>query len=55
MPKKGSPKNTVNKAKHSKLMNQKKNKLREQKLKNTARLKAIIQKSQEASKSNDPK
>lgn len=47
MAKIGRPKNTVNKAKHSKLMAQKKNKLKEKKLANTERLKAIIRKSKE--------
>ena len=47
MPKSGRPKNTLNKAKHSKLMAQKKNKLKEKKLANTERLKAIIRKSKE--------
>jgi hypothetical protein len=47
MAKTGRPKNTVNKAKHSKLINQKKNKLKEKKLANKERLKAIIRKSQE--------
>lgn len=49
MAKSGRPKNTVNKAKHSKLMAQKKNKLKEKKLANEARLKAIIRKSKENS------
>ncbi len=43
MPKKGSPKNTKNKAKHTKLMNQKINKLRKEKEKRAARLKEIAQ------------
>ena len=47
MAKTGRPKNTVNKAKHSKLMKQKQNKLKEKKLANAERLKAIIRKSQE--------
>jgi hypothetical protein len=49
MAKIGRPKNTVNKAKHSKLMTQKKNKLKEKKLANAERLKAIIRKSKENS------
>ena len=52
MAKKGKAKNTVNKAKHSKLMNQKKNRLRDEKIKNALRLKAIVKKSQEK-KEND--
>jgi len=53
MAKKGRAKNTVNKAKHSKLMNQKKNKLKEKKILHAAHLKAIIKKSQEAPKLDD--
>lgn len=52
MAKKGRAKNTVNKAKHSKLMAQKKNKLTAKKLAHQEHLKAIIKKSQEASTSN---
>ncbi|MBL4604431.1 MAG: hypothetical protein JKY02_01830 [Flavobacteriaceae bacterium] len=44
MSKKGKAKNTVNKAKHSKLMNQKVNKVKQQKSQNKERLKAIIKK-----------
>ena len=44
MPKKGKAKNTVNKAKHTKLMNQKINKVKLKKIQNKERLKAIIQK-----------
>ncbi|MEH6407567.1 MAG: hypothetical protein V7767_09815 [Leeuwenhoekiella sp.] len=44
MAKKGTPKNTKNKAKHSKLMDRKKNKARKEKDARTARLKEIIQK-----------
>ena len=44
MPKKGKAKNTVNKAKHTKLMNQKVNKVKLKKIQNKERLKAIIQK-----------
>lgn len=47
MPKKGKAKNTVNKAKHSKLMNQKISKVKLQKLQNKERLKAIIKKANE--------
>jgi hypothetical protein len=48
MAKKGRAKNTENKALHSKLMNRKKDKLREAKLAHKARLKAIIKKSKES-------
>jgi len=44
MSKKGKAKNTVNKAKHTKLMNQKVNKVKLKKIQNKERLKAIIQK-----------
>ena len=44
MPKKGKAKNTVNKAKHTKLMNQKINKLKLEKQLTKERLKAIIKK-----------
>ncbi len=47
MSKKGKEKNTVNKAKHAKLMNRKKNKLRKEKEARTERLKAIIKKANE--------
>ena len=47
MAKTGQPKNTINKAKHTKLMNQKKNKLKEKKLAHKEHLKAIVRKSQE--------
>jgi len=53
MAKKGRAKNTVNKAKHSKLMNQKKNKLKKEKLLHSVKLKAIIKKSKEQPKLND--
>ncbi|WP_416445186.1 hypothetical protein ACH3O9_05765 [Leeuwenhoekiella sp. A16] len=42
MAKKGTPKNTKNKAKHSKLMDRKKNKARKEKDARAARLKEII-------------
>jgi len=42
MAKKGKEKNTKNKAKHSKLMNRKKNKLKEEQAARKAKLKAII-------------
>ncbi len=44
MPKKGKAKNTVNKAKHSKLMNQKINKVKSEKQLTKERLKGIIKK-----------
>jgi hypothetical protein len=47
MAKKGQAKNTKNKAKHSKLMAQKKNKLRAKKELHSQRIKAIIQKQKE--------
>ncbi len=51
MAKKGQEKNTKNKAKHSKLMARKKNKLAQKKLAHKERLKAIVakQKQQEQS------
>jgi len=42
MPKKGKAKNTVNKAKHTKLLNRKLNKVKLEKEQNKIRLKAII-------------
>lgn len=48
MPKKGKAKNTVNKAKHSRLMAQKVNKIKKQKASNKERLKAIIKKANES-------
>lgn len=47
MPKKGSPKNTKNKAKHSKLMSQKANKLRREKELRAKKLKEIVKKANE--------
>ncbi len=47
MPKKGKAKNTVNKAKHTKLMNRKINKVKLEKQQNKERLKAIIKKANE--------
>tara|TARA_R110001583_G_scaffold69696_1_gene197560 strand:- start:2451 stop:2615 length:165 start_codon:yes stop_codon:yes gene_type:complete len=44
MAKTGSSKNTKNKAKHSKLMNRKKNKLRDDKIARENRLKTMVQK-----------
>jgi hypothetical protein len=45
MAKKGQEKNTANKAKHSKLIAQKKNKIKSKDAERKARLRAIIQKS----------
>lgn len=42
MAKKGSAKNTKNKAKHAKLMNRKKNKIRQEKINHKEKLKLII-------------
>ncbi|MFL0352481.1 hypothetical protein [Xanthomarina sp. GH4-25] len=50
MAKTGREKNTKNKAKHSKLVNRKKNKLKDEEFKRKERLKAIIQ---NANKSKD--
>ena len=47
MAKKGTEKNTKNKAKHTKLVHRKKNKLKQEKEQRAARLKEIIQKSKE--------
>lgn len=44
MSKKGKAKNTANKAKHTKLMNHKINKIKLEKQRNKERLKAIIKK-----------
>jgi hypothetical protein len=44
MPKKGKAKNTLNKAKHTKLINRKSNKVKLEKQLNKERLKAIIKK-----------
>lgn len=44
MPKKGKAKNTLNKAKHTKLMNQKINKVKLEKQQTKERLKALIKK-----------
>jgi hypothetical protein len=48
MSKKGKEKNTKNKAKHTKLMSRKINKLRDKKEQRKMRLKEIIQKAKEA-------
>ena len=47
MAKKGKAKNTVNKAKHTKLMNRKKSKLKKEEALRKERLKAIIKQSQQ--------
>ena len=48
MAKKGKAKNTVNKAKHAKLMSRKKNKLKREAALRKERLKEIIRKSKES-------
>ena len=54
MPKKGKAKNTVNKAKHTKLMNRKINKVKLEKQQNKERLKALIKKiNEQKNKEND--
>jgi hypothetical protein len=50
MPKKGKAKNTQNKAKHTKLMNRKINKVKQDKIDHKERLKAIIRKVNEDKK-----
>ncbi len=52
MAKQGRDKNTKNKAKHTKLMNRKKNKLREEKRLRAERLKALVKKANEAKNSD---
>lgn len=52
MSKKGKEKNTVNKAKHTKLLNRKKNKLKKEKELRKERLKAIVKMHQEKTKEN---
>ena len=52
MAKKGVQKNTANKAKHTKLLNKKKNKLREEKAATKERLKAIMKKANESKLDN---
>ena len=47
MPKKGKEKNTKNKAKHTKLMNRKLNKLRDEKIEHQQRLNALVKKHKE--------
>jgi len=53
MSKKGKEKNTLNKAKHAKLMLRKKKKLKKEKERRSTRLKAIIQKANEYQKTSD--
>jgi len=50
MPKKGVVKNAQNKAKHTKLLTRKKEKLRKQKEEHKARIKAIVEKAKEQKK-----
>ncbi|TVZ28609.1 LOW QUALITY PROTEIN: hypothetical protein JM83_3744 [Gillisia sp. Hel_I_86] len=50
MAKKGAQKNTQNKAKHTKLLNRKKNKLRKEQEAHKERLRAIIKKANEFKK-----
>ena len=52
MAKKGKEKNTVNKAKHTKLMNRKKNKLKKEQETRKERLKEIVKLSQQKNKEN---
>ena len=47
MPKKGKAKNTVNKAKHTRLMKQKVSKVKLEKQRNKERLKALVKKMNE--------
>ncbi len=53
MAKKGKEKNTLNKAKHSKLMNRKKNKLKKDKELRAERLKVIVKKMNDQNKSEN--
>jgi hypothetical protein len=53
MPKKGKAKNTLNKAKHTKLMNRKINKVKQEKIDHKERLKAIIRKVNEDKKKEE--
>lgn len=52
MSKKGKEKNTENKAKHTKLLNRKKNKLKKEKELRKERLRAIVKNAQEKAKKN---
>ncbi|WP_164483827.1 hypothetical protein [Lacinutrix jangbogonensis] len=49
MGKSGSAKNTKNKAKHTKLMDKKRNKLRQEKMARKERLRAIVARSKDSS------
>lgn len=51
MPKKGKEKNTKNKAKHTKLMNRKLNKIRDEKIAHQQRIKALVKKHNEQKQS----
>jgi len=53
MPKKTKQKNTKNKAKHTKLMQRKLNKVRKEKEATKARLKAIVRKANESQNPSD--
>ncbi|MEQ8421453.1 MAG: hypothetical protein RIB64_15695 [Arenibacter algicola] len=55
MGKKGKEKNTVNKAKHTKLLNRKKNKLKKDKETRKERLKTIMANHREQKKSEEKK
>jgi hypothetical protein len=56
MSKKGKEKNTKNKAKHTKLMNRKLNKLRDEKIQHQLRLKELVKKHHaQKNKRNDEK
>ena len=52
MAKKGKEKNTANKAKHTKLLNRKKNKLKKKQEARKARLKIIVKMHQDDAKEN---
>ena len=52
MAKKGKAKNTANKAKHTKLLNRKKNKLKKEQEARKARLKVIVKMHQDKAKAN---
>ncbi len=53
MSKKGKEKNTANKAKHTKLLNRKKNRIKKEKETRKERLKAIVKKHQEKLDTNE--
>lgn len=52
MAKKGKEKNTANKAKHTKLLNRKKNKLKKEQEVRKTRLKAIVKMHKDSTKEN---